>query len=94
MLEDYAKLDIGTFNVPQILEANSLVVAENFLRKWDNPPKIPLPNQPLGSWKAVAPDGTILTRYPSVYDPGRWTLQFRLLNGKIIKIRFGDRLEN
>ena len=94
LLKDYGRLDIDG-NIPRILEANSEVVADNFLRKWGNPPKLPLPNKPPGSWKAQAPDGTWLTRYPSTQgDPGRWTLRFQLPDGKVVKVRFGDRVEN
>ena len=93
LLEDVAQLDVGDFNVPQILSGNSSKVASNFLRTWGDPPKIPLPNKPAGSWKATAPNGTVLTRYPSTTgDPGRWTLQFSLPDGSTVKVRFGDHL--
>jgi hypothetical protein len=90
VLEDVARLDVGDFNAPQILDANSVEVANNFLRKWGNPSKTPLSGKPPGSWTATAPDGTVLTRYPSsTGDPGRWTLQFRRSDGSIVKVRCG-----
>ena len=93
VLEDVAQLDAGDFNVPQLLSGNSSKVASNVLRTWGDPPKIPLPNKPAGSWKATAPNGTVLTRYPSTTgDPGRWTLQFSVPDGSTVKVRFGDRL--
>jgi hypothetical protein len=93
VLEDVAQLDVGDFNVPQILSGNSSNVASNFLRTWGDPPKIPLSNKPAGSWRATAPNGTVLTRYPSTTgDPGRWTLQFFLPDGSTVKVRFGDHL--
>jgi len=93
VLEDVAQLDVGDFNVPQILSGNSSKVASNFLRTWGDPPKIPLPNKPAGSWTATAPNGTVLTRYRSTTgDPGRWTLQFSLPDGSTVKVRFGDHL--
>jgi len=91
VLEDVARLDVGDFNVPQILSASSTDVADNFLRKWGNPDRTPISGKPPGSWTASAPDGTVLTRYPSITgDPGRWTLQFRKPDGSIVKIRFGE----
>ncbi|NBC86519.1 MAG: hypothetical protein GVY25_10040 [Bacteroidetes bacterium] len=91
VLEDVARLDVGDFNVPQILSASSTDVAGNFLRKWGNPNKTPISGKPPGLWTATAPDGTVLTRYPSTTgDPGRWTLQFRKPDGSIVKIRFGE----
>jgi len=91
VLEDVARLNVGDFNVPQILSASSTDIANNFLRKWGDPTKTPIPDKPPGSWTATAPDGTVLTRYPSTTgDPGRWTLQFRRPDGSIVKIRFGE----
>jgi len=93
VLEDVAQLDVGDFNVPQILSGNSSNVASNFLRTWGDPPKKPLSNKPAGSWRATAPNGTVLTRYPSTTgDPGRWPLQFFLPDGSTVKVRFGDHL--
>ena len=90
VLEDAARLDIGDFNAPQIFSANSQEVASNFLHKWGNPRKSPISGKPSGSWTATAPDGTVLTRYPSsTGDPGRWTLQFRRPDGSIVKVRCG-----
>jgi hypothetical protein len=90
VLEDVARPGVGDFSAPQIFSANSQEVASNFLHKWGNPSKTPLSGKPTGSWTATAPDGTVLTRYPSsIRDPGRWTLQFRRSDGSIVKVRCG-----